>query len=220
MSWRRTAAVASAVAAVAVAGASATSASAMMPLTLTEGSRTLSAGETFYMYGGQAYVDTSDGTLECEENPRMEAELTPEGNAKPTDELNIDDLHGGYFGPCRSYTGNADPSVSLGGTLSLHGNGRTKGTSVGLEITYEHVLYKEEWEYGVECVYSHKLVASNTATATPEPLGLSFEQTMSLDRMASSPEAKHLCPSSATLSLDFPTFESEYGTIDEHTGRT
>lgn len=191
-------------------------------LTLSEDGTALAPGDVFEAYGDESpFVSTSSGEIECPYGfVRNGIELAVETNSASKDELKPLRLYGGSGEVCRSFTGNAWPSLeSLGGPVTVRANNKASAGPSSLAIEFEHVTYKEVEHYGVDCVYSTKhLSGFNTATATRQPLVIELEGKLKLDRSSSSPGAEHLCPKTAEVGLRYAYTESserEYETIEE-----
>jgi hypothetical protein len=219
-----TLAVVLAICAVAASSASATQ------LTLTEGAVTLAPGDVFETFGfpgfdtENLFIETSDGLIECSEPQRdTDLEVAVVSNSRARDELKIDQQSGGPEEACRSFTGNAFASASIGGPIKLGANGKATAGGAGASVVFEHITIdrgtpsEREFE-GFECDYAAgKLRGTNSASATSGPLRIELGGKLKLD--GASFGLKHACPT-ASIELELPQTESDergFGVIEEHT---
>ena len=79
-------------------------------------------------------------------------------------------------------------------------------------IDFERLRYKEREYREVECFFSRKhLLGTNAATPSPQALKVELAGTLKLDPTHGSPDAKHLCPKKAEMTLSLPVTEDEEG---------
>lgn len=206
-----------------VAGATTAATASAKKLVLSEDGVALAPGASFEIYGANALSVTTppDGEVECEEFHETGIEVSVSTNSASKDQLQLTRLFGADFGPCRSFTGNAEVSFSLAGPLKVGANGKASTGPVGLRIEYEHLTYLnrhgEEVRYlGVECIYTNKtLKGTNAATTTPHELGVELEGDFALDASQSSENAKRICPRKAEVALSLGSDQSETGVVEE-----
>jgi hypothetical protein len=188
-------------------------------LTLTDHGEVLHPGYRFQIYGDLAEdfsFGTSDEDIsECagsREQDQTYVEVV--SNSQPTDELKILSVESGGYFQCVGYIGRTErearafPYIYLGGSIKLRASGRA---TMPLTLGIEYEAREEE----PRCFYpSRKKPASNNATTSPQPLDISFNHELQVERA----DSTETCPKRSGLEMSLAhtlDYEGEEELIDE-----
>jgi hypothetical protein len=218
---RRITALALLCAALAVLGAATAGSASAAKLTLTNHGVALPPGYTFEIYGvlnEDFSFNTSGGAIGSCEGGEIADPIFLEvvTNSQWTDELRILASEGAVGSRCQGFVDgreeNVFPTLSQHGVIKIRAGG-VATVPTGLAIGFERLGNNEN---GQTCSYQVKQSGLNNATASPQPLVLSFDRELRVAR--NPPGEPEPCPARATVNMSLPhtfNFEGEEDQIDE-----